>query len=358
MENKTFYSDLVESWLQPLSDASEPCGKDVEYDNEFLELIKSAAGKQETQFGPGEPPHWRDVKEKSEALLNKTRDLRIAVLWIRAVVNLDGFSSLPMGLRLLEGLISNFWDHLHPMLDPDDGEPYARANALATLPQLDGLLGDLRQCTLFNVRSVGELRIRSIEVGLGQLAPKAGETVLTRDQLVQMLTAVVAGDPGFHDKIKAALDGLKTLADLLNQRFGAYGVPDLSPIANLIRSVQKLMPSDIVDADAVADNVADAVHVDGASGEPVSNAITECGKCKPLISVRSRSDALCAIDLICEYLDKAEPTNPAQLLLRRAQRLINKNFLQLIQEFAPDALNGVAHVMGVNPDSVSSQERD
>ena len=349
MEHKTFYSDLVESWLQPLSDASEPCGKDMEYDNEFLDLIKSAEGKPETQFGPGEPPNWRDVKGKSEALLHKTRDLRIAVLWVRAVVNLDGFSAFPAGLRLLEGLIANFWDHLHPMPDPDDGDAYARANALATLPQLNGLLGDLRQSTLFSVRGVGELRIRSIEIGLNQLAPKADETVLTRDQLVQMLSDAVANDPGLLVRVQTAVDGLKTLGDLLKQRLGTHAAPDLIPIANLVKNVQKLIPADAVD-------VADAVHVDGESGEAESTAITEVSRGQQLGSVRSRDDALRAIDLICEYLDKAEPTNPAQLLLRRARSLINKNFLQLIQELAPDALSGVAHLMGVNPDSLSSQE--
>lgn len=349
MVNEKLYSDVVESWLQPLGDASEPCGKDMEYDNEFLDLIKSAEGKPETQFGPGEPPNWREVKERSAALMNKTRDLRISVLWVRAVVNLDGFAAFPSGIQLLEGLISCFWDHLHPMLDSDDGDPYARANALATLPRLDGLLGDLRQSVLFSVRGVGELRIRTIEIALNQLAPKADEIVLTRDQLVQMLTVAVASDPGLHDQIQAALDGLKTLGDLLKQRLGAHGAPDLNPIANLVRNVQKLMPTD-----AVA--VADAVNVDGETGESVSGAVTEGSRGQQLGAVWSRDDALRAIDLICAYLDKAEPTNPAQLLLRRAYRLINKNFLQLIQEFAPDALDGVAHVLGVNPDSISSQQ--
>lgn len=349
MGNEKLYSDVVESWLQPLGNVSEPCGKDMEYDNEFLDLIKSAEGKLETQFGPGEPPNWREVKERSSALMNKTRDLRIAVLWIRAVVNLDGFAAFPAGLRLLEGLIANFWDHLHPMLDPDDGDPYARANALATLPRLDGLLGDLRQSALFGVRGVGELRIRTLEIALNQLTPKADETVLTRDQLHQMLNAALASDPGLHDTIQAVLNSLRTLGELLKQRLGTHEAPDLVPIANLVKNVQKLMPAD-------ADHIADAVNINGESGGLASSITTESGRGQQLTSIRSRDDALRAIDLICEYLDKAEPTNPAQLLLRRAYRLINKNFLQLIQEFAPDALEGVAHVLGVNPDSVSSPQ--
>ena len=72
--------------------------------------------------------------------------------------------------------------------------------------------------------------------------------------------------------------------------------------------------------------------------------------------VHSREDALRAIDMVCEYLESAEPTNPAQLLLRRARRMINRNFLQLMKELAPDALSEVARVMGVDPDTVQLDE--
>ncbi len=66
-------------------------------------------------------------------------------------------------------------------------------------------------------------------------------------------------------------------------------------------------------------------------------------------SIESRQDAVKAINLICAYLDRHEPTNPAQLLLRRAERLIDKSFMQLVQDLAPDAMSEVARIMGVDP---------
>jgi type VI secretion system protein ImpA len=68
--------------------------------------------------------------------------------------------------------------------------------------------------------------------------------------------------------------------------------------------------------------------------------------------VHSRQDALRAIDMVCEYLERTEPTNPAPLFLRRARRLISHSFLQLVKELAPDALAEVARVVGVDPDTV------
>ena len=57
--------------------------------------------------------------------------------------------------------------------------------------------------------------------------------------------------------------------------------------------------------------------------------------------------------MVCEYLDRTEPTNPAQLLLRRARHLISHNFLQLIKALAPEALEEAARIMGVDPASVN-----
>lgn len=333
----------VELWLQPLPDSDEPCGKDLEYDSDFLELNRVAQGKPETQFAAGEPPDWGAVLEKSEALLGRTRDLRIALLWLRAVVNLRGFSALSPGLRLIEGLLSNFWERLHPLCDPDDGDPYARANALAMLPDPDGLLGDLRQCVLFNLRGTGSVRVRSVLVALNQMAAKAEETPLSREQLEQMIVSAIAENPDLGDQPQKAMAAVKALAAVMNDRFGVSAAPDLRPLLDLLKGVQSLMPTQPVDVTGDAD----VEH--GAPNQGI-------GDIRPkgaLGGISSRDDAVRAIDMVCEYLDRTEPTNPAQLLLRRARRLINHNFLQLIKELAPEALNEAARVMGVDPDSVN-----
>ncbi len=346
MSSDAFDSSQVDVWLQPLGDPAEPCGKDLEYDNEFLELNKAAEGKPETQFGPGEPPNWRDVREQAEALLGKTRDLRVALLWCRAVLSLDGFAAFAPGMKLLHGLLAQFWEHLHPMPDPDDGDPYARLNALAILPQPEGLLGDLRQAALFNLRGVGELRLRHVEIALGQLAPKADETPPSRDQISQMLSSALEQSPDLRQRVQDALASLAALTALMNDKFGSANAPDLRPLATLVKGVQGMLPAEAT----AADDAGEAADGGGTGGPAGGGGARLAGK------VNSREEALRAIDLVCEYLERAEPTNPAQLLLRRARKLINHNFLQLMKELAPDALNEVARVMGVNPDDVSLEE--
>ena len=349
MAAEEFGATLVDSWLLPLADAAKPCGEDLEYDNAFLELSQAAQGKPETQFGPGEPPDWREVRSLAEALLQRTRDLRIAVLWVRACVNQTGFAALPQGLRLLHGLLSTFWEHLHPMLDADDGDSFARVNVLAVLPQNDGLLGDLRKALLLSQRGVGEVRVRSIEIALGLATAKSGESTLTRDQVHQMLAAAVKQDAALRDLSPSALAQLRTLNAVFNERFGVGTVADLKPIQALVNAVESLMPVIVVDTPPI-----EGVDADDASG--AGGMLGGVPGARLSGAVRSRDDAVRAIDMICEYLEQTEPASPAPLLLRRARRMINRSFLQLLKELAPESLTEVARVMGVDPDTIHLEE--
>ena len=121
----------ISAWLQPLGDEAAPCGPDLEYDNDFLALTQAAAGKPESQFGPAEPPDWRGTRELAENLLERSRDLRLAVYWLRALVRLHGCAALVPGLELLNGLLESMWEQVHPLPDPDDGDRDAHPHAVA-----------------------------------------------------------------------------------------------------------------------------------------------------------------------------------------------------------------------------------
>ena len=95
----------IGGWLQPLADEAAPCGPDLEYDNEFLAMTQAVAGKPESQFGPAEAPEWRKAVQAAEGLFDRTRDLRVAVQWVRGMLHLQGYGALVVGLKLLNGLI-------------------------------------------------------------------------------------------------------------------------------------------------------------------------------------------------------------------------------------------------------------
>ncbi len=336
----------IATWLQPLDDESAPCGPDLEYDNDFLAITQAAAGKPESQFGPAEPPDWRGVVEMAEALLDRSRDLRIAILWLRAKLHLVGYGVLPLGLGLLNGLVGQLWDHLHPQPDPDDGDPYARVNALTTLREPEGLIGDLREARLIQDRAIGELTLRQVSVALGLLTAADDETSFGKDQITRMLGDAINKTPTLRSQCLEAVQQARQLIALVNDKLGSDAAPDLRPLYTLAQGVAGLLPSEegeIGDDSAGGDGSATPAG-GGASARGLSG------------SVNSREDAVRAIDLVCAYLERAEPTNPAPLFLRRGRQLIGQNFLQLIKALAPEALSGVAGMVGVDPEAVESPD--
>jgi len=335
----------VANWLQPLPDDAAPCGPDLEYDNDFLALTQAAAGKPESQFGPAEAPDWRSVVSIAASLFQRTRDLRVAVDWLRGNLRLLGYGALPIGLRLINGFADTMWEHVHPLPDPDDGDPYGRVNALTLLREHAGLLGDLREARIIEDRSIGLILVRDIEAVLAPPGTAAVKTDYTREQVAKMLQAALEKQPALRAICTDAVAQVQQLMATATDRLGHSAAPDLRPLLGLVSGVASLLPAEQADNEAEGDGGADSDAASGAGGG---------GRAARGLSgsVTSRDEAMRAIDLVIEYLERAEPTNPAPLFLRRARQLVGHNFLQLMKALAPDALAEVARSVGVDPESI------
>jgi type VI secretion system protein ImpA len=59
------------------------------------------------------------------------------------------------------------------------------------------------------------------------------------------------------------------------------------------------------------------------------------------------------LDAICEYYSRTEPASPVPLLLKRARRLAEMSFLEIIGNLAPETLGSIQHIT-TGPDAESS----
>lgn len=345
---------IVDTWLEPLGDPA--CGEDLEWDNDFLEMSQAAAGKPGTQFNEDRdavPPDWRAVQRLAEGLFERTRDVRIAIYWARAQMNIEGARTLPDSLRLIHGLLDRYWDDVHPR--PDDGDAYARVNALNDMASTAGLFGDLRQGLIFSSRALGELHGREVEVALNLLDPRDGEMPMSGAHLQQMLAAAVEDEPALRTMPQRCVDLLEKIGGLMNERVGYAAAPDLGSITKVMSGLAELMPGE---AGAAPDDASDGATYDGGfdAGDDAGGSVAAAprrGRGAGLSGgVDSREDALRAIDMVCAYLERTEPTNPAQFFLRRARKLVDKNFLELVRELAPESLDQVARIMGVSAEEL------
>ena len=53
------------------------------------------------------------------------------------------------------------------------------------------------------------------------------------------------------------------------------------------------------------------------------------------------------LDKICQYYARSEPSSPVPYLMKRARRLAEKNFMEIIGDLNPDALEQINKITGL-----------
>ena len=326
----------IESLLTPITD-EPPCGPDLEYDAAFLALDQSARGKPEQQFGEtviaAEEPVWGEVCGAAIELFGRSKDLRVAILLARAWVHTEGYAGLLPGLQLIHQLLERFWEGIHPRLDPDDNDdPTMRLNALAPLTDVEGFVRDLRGVFLVESRQHGSVLVRDAEVALGKLTSREGSEQVSQAKIETILSAVAAEHPGMVGRIEETFSAAKALSAFLADKVGSERAPDFKPLLATLYAVQQVCPQ------------AQTAVTEGEAGE--AGAVT--GETRPISGdIRTRQDALVMIDKIVAYFERNEPTNPAPLLLKRAKRLMNMSFVDIIKDMVPDSMSQIETIAGL-----------
>jgi len=324
----------LESLLSPLA-GDAPCGADLEYDPAFLALQEAGAGRAEQQYGdtviPAEEPDWPAVREQALKLAERTRDLRLAVWLTRSAARTDGWAGAVRGLQLVQGLLEQHWEHVHPQLDASDGnDPTARLNALMPLVHIEGL-NDLRAATLTGAR--GGPSVRDVELALGRADAAPGEAMPTEQGLVDALASAVTRTPELPAQLQAGLQAVQAIVSVIDQRAPAQG-PDFAPLRKLVQHVAEAGRRAQGSVPAEPDTSAGA------------QAPTATARAMLMGSIGSREDAITALQRVCEWIERNEPSHPAPLLIRRAQRLMTKNFVDIIRDLVPDGLNQIERLAG------------
>lgn len=333
--------------LTPVSE-QEPAGPNLEYEPEFLDLERVAKGKPEQQMGsviiPAEPPDYEQVMQKSVALLGRSKDLRAAVYLVDALLHRRGYEGLRDGFGFLLGLLEQFWPSLHPELDPDDQDPFMRANALGALARPEVLL-TLRGAPLVSSRSFGSVSLKQLQQAAGEGAAEdepppdtATMEAVFQESSVETLSATV-------QMLKEAASHVRGVEEAFERLAGQRG-PELLPISQLLRQATLAVEQRLGPRQELAPT---ALTVEGASGGGAEAGVAVAPRRAPGVAVgeiASRDDVVRALDKICEYYARNEPSSPLPLLLERCKRLVPLSFMDIIRDMAPDALSQVQTLAG------------
>jgi type VI secretion system protein ImpA len=320
-----------------------PCGPNLEHDLSFFELEEAARTKPEQRFGdavkPAEEPSWPKVLELSQTLLTRTKDLRIAVHLTRGLTRTEGVPGLAVGLGLIHGMLERYWDQVHPLLDAEqDGDPTERINALAPLSDQETLVRDLRDAELVKSREHGQLQVRDVEVALGRLAPPrsaAAQAPKALGEIHGQIAAAFASDRTVPAALREARARVHSIQTLVAERVGADRGIDLKPLAQSLECVTEA-------CDAALGTQIPQVAASATDGEQTAEPAHPATDGE----IRTREDAVRMLDRVCSYLERNEPSNPAPLFIRRAQRLMTKSFLEIVKDLMPDSLSNLEKLAG------------
>ncbi|KXU83300.1 hypothetical protein CI15_29850 [Paraburkholderia monticola] len=336
-----------------------PCGVDLEYDAEFLELEALASDKPKRLFeGADEEPPWGDIMQRAAALLDRSKDLRIALIYTRAASRVIGLGGFHAGLRVLLGMHERYWENLYPPLDAEDADhpTVLRGTALAALgdpftpfDDHSTLLHDLRVAEVCRVP--GErLTVRDILIATGKLDAPEGESKLTPQTVQSVLAKAVKDEPAALEDALALPETVEKLANRMSACFGAQDAPSITMMMGAAQNIASACRS--VAAEHAVAAQPDAFTQPAAALATASAAVARVGQpvdAQGPTRLATRADAIAMLDAVCAFLERTEPTNPAPLLIRRARTLMEMDFIAIMQDLAPDSLAQIQQILGKEP---------
>lgn len=325
-------------------DSRLPCGEDLEYDPDFLQLQQAAAGRDEQQFGStiiaAQPPDWSEVERLARALLERTRDLRVIGLLTSAWTEIRGLPGYGDGLALAVDTLERYWEAAHPRLDSvGEDDPMPRMNALAAFGDMQGCARSVRSASLVNGVH-GQLSLRDTEALLDGSRQDADCYPGGRARVVARLREAWAQRDADVLALASSADALRRIQKLVTDKLGGMWAPDY---ASILRTLNVVLDA-TRDARPAAPEPSEAVPRDETAPLPAevsaaaTAAATRPGTRWQDARIQSRDDAAAMLAKVCAYFEANEPGHPAPYLIRRAQQLIPMSFHDIIRNLAPQGL--------------------
>ena len=336
----------MDALLEPIS-ADAPTGEDLSYDPIYNELAVLILGTPETQFSEAKDPSWSAVRKMAEEGLKRSKDLQIAIYYAVALTQTSGLEGAAKGMELISGFVRQYWENVHPQLDPDDNDPTQRLNVLSQLTVEPGSYGDpikyierLSSSAIFRAPGLGPVTLNFLKT---ESPSPGGGAVLGSTRLAEITAnsnpeEVAAG----VDALRRVLNAVHSFDDFLIETLGRGTAPSFEM---LIKALDKgLRPFDAMAGEAAP--VEEAATTGEADAGSATAGMARRGGTPISGEIQSPEDVRRTLQKICDYYATAEPSSPVPILLKRAQKLVGKSFLELLDNLAPGGRSEIDVIAG------------
>ena len=328
---------------EPVS-VDAPCGIDLEDTQLLASFDAFRVFGSDTSVRPD--IDWPGVRTQALKALAQSRDLRLLTHLAAATLRVEGIKAFCVVLTVADCWLTRCWDLVFPRVQDD---ALLRKNALNCLADPMAIVAPLRRSPIISQRQFGTFTLRDVELASGQLeatdtdrnAPGAAqiEAALAAAPLEEL--SILVGELG------AAGVALDNMVANMQHHAGPQSAPEFTALAKPLARIRKVLTEHLAAREAGPQALLSAGEADifsgadGAAGDEVSVAADG------VEIIKSRQEAIRAIDAAVLFFRRYEPSSPVPLLLERARRLVSKSFMEVLEDIAPEGVPQAKVVGGI-----------
>jgi type VI secretion system protein ImpA len=339
--------------LQPIP-GERPCGDNLE-DTELLSSFDTFRlfGQARPLDAPAEPtekripkpassPEWLEIRDKALEALAKSKDLRLLATLGTALLRTDGVPAFSETLNVASQWLEMYWGQTYPLVDED---AILRRNALNCFADPMAVVDGLRRLPLVKSRQHGTFSLRDIDIATHQLQPTDGDAHVDENQVNAAFASMPLPElTQLQESVVGAVASLNKIDATMRDAAGSEATPHFEPLSALLAKLGQALRAQLAlrpDAAPVAGD--DSTAAGGSEGTSAPGV------------VKSRQDAIRALDAVADFFKRTEPSSPIPLFLARAKRLVSKDFLEVLADIAPEAVAQARAAGGLKDDERTEQ---
>lgn len=345
--------DYNQTIVTPIND-EQVCGENLEDDSGYQNFFFEAQGTPEKYDGQttvaAEPPDWRTVKKNALTHLQQTKDIKLISVLAQAVLNTEGVVKFAECLEGLAGIIDSEWANFYPPLDEDDGDPMERISALGYLTDNSFILNTLKNLPLARSKILGPISLKQIDRANDSSIEKTDSDVditqikaIFKDSEQQELIDL-------HQACQRCVGFLNAIDNsFITNASNQYSVDFDSLLKLLTHIINSLEKHADIAPEPTENSLENTEEIDGEMNDDENYQKSEkrLSFSSQQFKLHSRQDVEQCIELINEYFAEHEPSSPVPILMNRAKKLVHLDFVQIMKEIAPDALEQINKLGGL-----------
>lgn len=325
---------------------AEPCGPDLdlEGDPNFLNFVARCEGLLPASFftrsdeGDLIPFDRSAIDFPAEfkaldKLLGDTRDFRLLTLYVRLLALNRDLQGVSAAISSIAALASEKWEHVNPK--GEDGDYSFRSAILQALDDMPTIILPLQHLPLATSRRSGAVSYRTVMVARGEAKGRSDEAVLDMNAIERIFAeedfeALLA----LRDRWKTIGSSIDAIRIVSTEKAGFEQSVVLERLPDLVTKILSVIDPIVVARDPNAASPVEAVD-SAETGDAASYPVAGTAPAAVAGEIKDVRAAAAALAAIGKYYQLFEPSNPNALIVRQAQDLVGKSFVEVLKALVP-----------------------